>query len=283
VRKDSIPVEGPSQAVRRLAIRKGAALVLALTACQTVPPPRELPKGDPRPGALLARWSASVADREALRGIARLSVDAADAGAEGPLRVRSKQRIALARPARLRVEVQGLLGTTLAVLAVDGGEYAFFEAEGRHFEAGPVHDYLLWEIVRLDLSPAQAVEVMLGAPVLAPDEAVTGAFEVAGGVTRIRLGPGRSPRARELDLDADARLLRLAQWEGGDAPAWVASFDEYAPVAGAEFAHRVTLTTRSGARAVVSLSRVELNPPLSPDIFRLDRIGPMAAPAGEGG
>jgi hypothetical protein len=262
----------------------GAALALAVSACQSVPPLRELPAGDPRPGALLARWSASVKDREALRGIARLSVDAGSGGEAGaPLRVRSKQRIALARPAQLRVEVQGLLGTTLAVLAVDGSEYAFFESEGRHFEAGPVHDFLLWEIVRLELSPAQAVEVILGAPLVSPGAPVTGAFDVGGGVTRIRVGADREPGTRMFDLDAEARLVRFAHWEAGDAPAWVAHFEDYAPVAGAAFAHRVTLETQSGARAVVSLSDVELNPPLAPDIFRLDRFAPVAAPAGEGG
>jgi hypothetical protein len=225
-----------------------------------------------------------VAEREALRGVARLSVDAEAAGPDGEvLRVRSKQRIALARPARLRVEVQGLLGTTLAVLAVDGRDYAFFESESRRFESGPVHDFLLWEIVRLDLSPLQAVEVILGAPHLAPDHAVIGAFDVGGGVTRLWLGRERAQRSQALDLDAEARLLRFAQWEERDEPAWVARFEDYAPVAGAAFAHRVTLEMRSGARAVLSLSDVELNPKLSPDIFRLDRIAPVAAPAGEGG
>jgi hypothetical protein len=269
--------------VRGILAGTGVALALAVSGCQTLAPLREIPDGDPRPGALLARWSASVSDRAALRGIARLSVDAeAGVSGDGPLRVRSKQRVALARPARLRVEVQGLLGTTLAVLAVDDSEYAFFDSGTRRFEAGPVHDFLLWEFVRLDLSPAQAVDVMLGAPLLAPDHALMGAFDVGVGVTRIWLGPERSLRARELDLDAEAKLVRFAQWEGGDAPAWVASFEDYAPVAGVPFAHRVTLTTRSGARAVVSLSDVELNPELPPDIFRLDRVAP-AAPVGEGG
>jgi len=270
--------------VRRIARGTALALALALCACQSVPPLRELPAGDPRPGALLARWSASVADREALRGTARLSVDAEEGDAAGePLRVRSKQRIALARPARLRVEVQGLLGTTLAVLAVDGGEYAFFESDSRHFESGPVHDFLLWDMVRLELSPAQAVEVILGAPLIAADHAVLGAWDAGAGVVRIWLGGELSRRERALDLDADARLVRLAQWEGGHEPAWVARFEDYALVAGAPVAHRVTLEMRSGTRAVVSLSDVELNPTLAPDIFRLDRIAPVAAPAGEGG
>ena len=142
-------------------ILRGAALGLALlwVGCQA-PPLRRLPEGDPRTQALLARFTSRVADRKALRSSARLSVDSEREGPGGaPLRVRSKQRVVLARPARLRVEVLGLLGTTLAVLTVDDEEYAWFESESRHFESGPVHDALLWDVVRLDLTPAEAVEV----------------------------------------------------------------------------------------------------------------------------
>lgn len=264
-------------------IFRGVALglVFVLVGCQA-PPLRRLPEGDSRVDVLLARFNAHVAERLALRSSARLSVDSERDGVGGaPLRVRSKQRVVLARPARLRVEVQGLLGTTLAVLTVDDEEYAWFESESRHFESGPVHDALLWDLVRLDLTPAEAVEVILGAPQLADDLIVLGAWDVGGGVTRIALGePGGTP-SRSIDLDDRARLLRFAVFGDAKQPVWEARFDDYTLVSGSPLARRIRIETGAGTLAVLSLSDVELNPPLVPDIFRLEQAA--LGLEGEGG
>jgi outer membrane biogenesis lipoprotein LolB len=258
-------------------------LALVLCACRSVPPLRPLPEGDPRPDALLARWTSSVADRVALRGNARLSVDAERGGDGAPLRLRAKQRVVFARPARLRVEVQGMLGTTLAVLAVDGGRYAWFESGSRHFESGPVHDALLLQLVGLELTPEEAVGVILGAPRLDAALQVLGAWDAGEGVTRIALGLPGGDAERSLDLDADARLRRFVVLAGADTPGWQADFGDYSLVSGAPLARRVSIETGAGTSAVLALSGVELNPTLTPDIFRLDRVAPEAQPAGEGG
>ncbi len=264
-------------------IFRGAALGLAfvLVGCQA-PLLRRLPAGDPRADALLARFTTRVSERLAMRSSARLSVDSEREGPDGvPLRVRSKQRVVLARPARLRVEVQGLLGTTLAVLTIDDEEYAWFESESRHFESGPVYDALLWNMVGLDLTPAEAVEVVLGAPRVAGEFVVLAAWDLGGGVTRIALGePGGAP-TRSIDLDDRARLLRFAVFGDTKLPVWEARFDDYALVSGSPLARRIRIETGSGTHAVLSLSNVELNPPLTPDIFRLERVA--LGLEGEGG
>lgn len=267
-------------------LTRGAAACLALAACgcQTMPL-RPLPKGDPRPAARLARWTAEVAGRQALRGSARLAVDAPHGAADGgALHVRSRQRVVLARPARMRVEVQGLLGTTLAVLTVDDTRYAWFEAGSRHFESGPVRDGLLWDLVRLDLTPAEAVDVILGARELSGGLPVTGAWDAGDGVVRIAFGRADGSARRSLDLDDHARLRRLAVVGDGVSPGWEARFDDYATVSGTPLAHRITVETDSGTRAVLSLADVELNPPLTPDIFTLQGLAPEGVvPEGEGG
>lgn len=264
---------------------QGLPLLLFLTAACATPGPVPLPPDDPRPAALLARWQDQRDGRSALRGNARLSVDAHDPYADDDLRVRSKQRVVLARPARLRVEVQGLLGTTLAVLAVDDSAYAFFDADSRRYESGPVHPDLLWNVVRLDLTPREAVGLLLGAPDLPEGLRILGAHDVGEGRTRITLGaPGGDAPLRSLDLDGEARLRRYAVWSGTPEPEWTAWLDDYEDVGGTPLAHRVSIETKGGARAVVSLGSVELNPSLSPDIFRLDRVAPAASGAnGEGG
>lgn len=256
-----------------------ACVALLVLACKA-PPLVPLPPSDPRPGALLDRFLERASQRESLRGSARLAVDAEAQG----VRLRSRQRVVLARPARLRVEVTGLLGNTLAVLTVDDEDYAWFEAQSRHFERGPVHPGLLWNLVRLDLTPDEAVSVILGAPRIPEDHEVLGAWQLGEGATRIALGgPGGPPR-QSLDLDVEARLLRFEQW-GDDpaAPLWRAGFGDHAEVDGVILAHTVTIETRGGTRASLSLSGVELNPALDPDIFRLDAIAPLAEEAGEGG
>lgn len=256
-----------------------ACVALLFVSCKA-PPLAPLPPADPRPRALLERFVERASGREALRASARLAVDAEAHG----VRLRSRQRVVLARPARLRVEVTGLLGNTLAVLAVGDEDYAWFDAESRGFETGPVHPALLWNVVRIDLTPAEAVSVILSAPRIEPGLEVIAAWDAGEGVTRIALGAPGGPPHQILELDAEARLLRFEQWAGGGGqPLWTAAFSEHAPVDDAVLAHRVAIETRGGTHAVLSLSGVELNPALAPDIFSLDAIRPLSEEAGEGG
>jgi hypothetical protein len=130
-----------------------AALFVALglgSRLSSVPTQRPLPRRSP-PAALL-RIGRSVA--RALRGSARLAVDG-----EG-LEVRARQILVVERPARLRVEVQGLLSQTLAVLVTDGPRYQLFRAENRSFESGDVHPGLLWQVASLALTPEEAIELV---------------------------------------------------------------------------------------------------------------------------
>jgi outer membrane biogenesis lipoprotein LolB len=194
------------------------------------------------------------------------------------VRLRSRQQLFLERPARLRIEVEGMLGTTLAVLAVDGEHYAFFESDTRRFEQGPLPDDLLWRISGLALRPQEVVEVVLGAPRLDAGLVLRGAFAAPDGGVRVDL-EGDDGSRRALHFDAEGRLR---EWVARDPEraAWSARYDDYAPVAGEPLAHRVSIDTGS-ARAELSLRDLELNPPLPADIFRLD--GLAARSGAEGG
>jgi len=153
--------------------------------------------------------------------------------------------------------------------------YAWFESGSRYRESGPVHDALLFDVVRLDLTPAEAVAVILGAPPVG--DALLGAWDAGDGVTRLALGPPGGEPQRSLDLDGQARLRRFAVHATAGARAWEARFDDYVLVGGTPLAQRVSIETGSGTNAVLSLANVELNPALPPDIFRFE------LPAGEGG
>jgi hypothetical protein len=223
-----------------------------------------------------------VGERTALRGNARLAVDADRAGADGgDVRFRSRQALVLAWPASLRVEVRGLLGNAVAVLTTDGDRYDLFQAEDRSFETGPVHDSLLWEVARLALTPAEVVDVILGAPQLDAALAPSGAFDAGDGRVRIALSDASGMLRRQVDFDRDGRLRWLQQRRGSGAVAWEARFDDYAQVDGTPLAHSVSIELREGStRARLTLSRVELNPELPPDIFRLDALESSVAEGG---
>jgi hypothetical protein len=246
------------------------ALIALATGCVSTIPATPLPAADPRPAALLEAWHAHTAGRAALQAVARLAVDAPGAGANGgDLSFRSKQRMWLARPAQLRVEVLGFLDTTLAVLVTDGERYSLFQSQEQRLEEGEVYPELLWDAARLALTPAEAVEVILGAP--EPDAGLArGAAYLVGERVRIALvDPGGAVR-RWVEFGAGGELRRLAQADEQGGVAWEALFDDFAEIDGAPFARNVALRSSSGrAQAELVLRTVELNPNVPADIFRL--------------
>jgi hypothetical protein len=246
------------------------ALVALATGCVSTIPAKPLPESDPRPAAMLAAWRAHASGRESLRAVARLAVDAPGAGNDGrDLSLRSKQRMWLARPAQLRVEVLGFLDTTLAVLVTDGDRYSLFDSQDQHFEEGPVYPELLADAAHLALTPAEAVEVILGAP--EPDAGLArGPAYLVGERIRIELtDPGGRVR-RVVEFGAGGELRRLAQSDEAGGMAWEALFDDFAEVGGAPFARDVALRSESGhSHAELVLRSVVLNPDVPVDIFRL--------------
>ncbi len=254
--------------MRRLA--PWLALAALATGCVTTIPATPLPANDPRPAALLAAWRAHAAQRTALQATARFAVDAPGAGADGrDLALRSKQRMWLARPAQLRVEVLGFLDTTLAVLVTDGERYSLFESSEQRLQEGLVYPELLWDAAHLALTPAEAVEVILGAP--DPDAGLTpGAAYLVGERVRIELAdPGGRVR-RVVEFGAGGELRRLAQTDGEGQTVWEAMFDDFTDLGGAPFARDVALRSAEGrAQAELVLRGIELNPDVGPDVFRL--------------
>lgn len=265
--------------MRRLVIFAAAAL--AASACRTPLPPLErLPADDPRPARLLEGWERVAGARHAMRGRARLSVD----GGDGAVRLRSRQLLVLERPARLRVEIQGLLSQTVAVLVTDGERYELFRADDRSYQAGPVHPGLLWEQAYLDLTPAEAIELLLGSAASDPSLTPLAAYADGDGGVQLDLADARGRLRRRLHFDAQGRLRALeVSDEGGDV-LWQAEFDDYERVGAAEFAHRLGLqVARGDARVQITLEDVELNPELPPDIFRLRVPAEASAATARGG
>jgi outer membrane lipoprotein-sorting protein len=200
--------------------------------------------------------------RQGLRGRARIAVDSSD----GSVSLRGKQVLVLERPAHMRVEILGLPNQTLAVLVTDGDRFELFNTQNRSYETGEVTAALLWEQAHLALTPAEAIDLLLGAPAIDPELRPAAAFGDAEGRVRLDLE------------DLSGRLRRRELWR--------AEFRDYALLEGVAFPHVLDLEVATGGtRAEISLRDVELNPELSPDIFRLraPQAGAGVPQAGAGG
>lgn len=253
--------------MRRVAPLAALALLLSLSACRApVPTWRPLSADDPRPARLLSAWREMAASRHALRGRARLSVDARG----GDVKLRGQQVVVLERPARLRVEIQGLLGQTVAVLVTDGERYELFRADDRSYQTGVVHPDLLWQQAWLALAPEEAVELLLGAPAPGAGLVPGPAWSDREGDVRFDLVDAEGRPRQRARFDALSRLRQLDQLRPDGSLAWHAEFDDYADVAGRPFAHRVSVDVPDGdSRAEIELRDVQLDPDIAPEVFRL--------------
>ena len=250
--------------------RAAAALVaslLGLGACQSVAPvARPADAADPRWRSAILGWNERAREREALRGSASLAVDSEAAG----VHLRSRQRFALERPDRLRVEVLGFLDQSLALLCIERGRYELFRAEDRSVEQGDVHDRLLFEQAMLDLRASDAIELLLGAPLLDPTLAVARAYTLAGGASRLDLADDRGVRREEVEFDADGDLVAFGVYDERGGLEWRVRFGDLRAIGTQRLPHRIELEHAAPAsRAAIALADLELDPELSEDLFRL--------------
>jgi hypothetical protein len=255
--------ERPARA-RALAASVLAALIALACAGARGPRATPLPAGDRRPSALLDALARAGEARRSLRAIARLAVDGPAGGG------RARQILLLERPARLRVEILGLLDQRIAVLTTDGVDYQLYRAQDRSLTGGPVHDALLWEVAGLAVTPEQAVRILLGAPEPPAGARLAGGAELADGRVRLDLRAPDQLETTRLEFDAAGRLAGWA-WLGADGEALQeARFADYRALGDDAFPYEVELVDRTtGAEARVRFATVELNPVLAPALFEL--------------
>jgi hypothetical protein len=262
-----------------------AALLVAaslLAACRTVGPAEPalppLPAEDPRPAAFLTRLVLTAAERTSLRAGARVVI-------EGERRSSfAKQLLLLERPARLRLEIVGLLGQRVAVLATDGARYDLYRAERPTLESGEVHAGILWDVAGLALTPEEAVQLALGSPLL-PSEGtppVASAAELPDGGLRLVLrSPRESDPRRTLEFDAAGELRRYEVRAPSGELVFEARYGDYRDLGGSPFAYAIEVELpATKTHAEIQFQWVELNPTLTDDLFRLElrRGGALETP-----
>jgi hypothetical protein len=251
-----------------------AGLVLATAGCQSLPTATPLALDDTRASTLLAGLSSRNAERRALRGIARVSLDGPGGSS------RSRQVLVAERPEKLRVEVHGFLNQVVAVLVSDGHRFELLRSGEREPERGVIRPELLYEVAGLPLLPEEVVSVLLGVPSVGTDALPGPAWALSDGGVRLDLRG--DPEARRLEFDPDGNLRRLEVHAPSGQLLFVVRYDDYRPLTdapdpdpqtrSAPFAHDIALDfPQAKARARVSFQQVELNPELPPGIFALLR------------
>lgn len=253
-------------------MKRAACLVLVSIlgfGCQTIDPRLEpLDLFDPRADALIEAQIKRAESRQGLRAAMRMALDAPD------FRFRRPERIAVRRPALIRIEVLALFGQIAAVLVTDGVQYQRLDVKSRVFESGPVRDDLLWDMARIRLTPAEAVSLLLGALVPSPGTQRRGVYATEDGgivIEYSRPGSGNPARARErFEFDGAGLLRGVTHWADSGELTWQADFDDYREVSGTPFAFDVALRFPAvAAHARLEFDSVSFEAELSDALFVL--------------
>jgi hypothetical protein len=225
---------------------------------------------------MIAALEATAQGRRSLRGTARVSIE----GQRGASFAR--QLVLLERPSRLRLEVLGVMGQRVAVLASDGARYDLYRAERAAIESGEVHPGILYEVAGLPITPEEVIELALGAPLAASgaSPSIAGASELPEGGVRVELGYRAGELRRTLEVGNDSALVRYAAHDPEGALILEARFSDYRPLGDARFAFHIDVSLPAAqSRAEIQFQSVELNPTLPAELFRLpQRTSSAGAP-----
>ncbi len=267
--RDRRPVRGFADQRREMQARRAIITLLFVSlfvvSCRTLPE-RVLEPDDPRALAVLAQWVSGAAARTGLRGRARIAVDSAD----GSIAVRGRQVLVVQRPDRLRVEVLGFLNQALAVVVTDGNRFEVLRTQDQSYETGELGPNLLWDEARIALTAEEAISVLLGVPVPDPGWVPTRVANDPRGLTSIDLADSAGVRKQRVSFGPHGYLIESLRFDPSGQAIWHAHFDDYREIHGEWLAHEIELDVTIGTtHAEISLSDVELNPPVSEDLFQL--------------
>ncbi len=252
-----------------------AGLVVALLASSCATPRSvderqgsaiDVPLDDARIVALAGALVATARDRNSLVGSAHLSLRSPD------LRFSRPQRMALERPARMRVEVLALFGQVAAILTTDGRRFQVYEPGESRVQDGLVSAGLLWEVARVDLEPEEAVGVLLGVPLQSGAELV-GARQLEDGTLLLAYRPPLLESRRIFEFQPPAYLTRVRERDPDGSLVWEVAYTDYRELGERAFAHAVAIDfPRVDAAAEFQFEGVELNRVLPASAFELPAL-----------
>lgn len=170
------------------------------------------PYPPPRAADLLAHLQRRAAPLSSLRARAKASYK------EGAVRVSVTVSALAQRPDRLRLAGENALAGPLMTLATDGKQFQLLDVRENRFFSGPAAPCALSRVLRVSLTPREAVEVLLGGVAL-PEPPAEAALSWDGrdGGREVLTLRGADGRTLVLKLDAAARIWDLREAELRDA------------------------------------------------------------------
>jgi len=262
-----------TRASKPVALLAASLGLVSSLACQALLPPRPydpfelgtpLAVDAPAVAARLASLAENTRSHTSLVAAAKLSLAGPDVNLNRP------QRLAARRPASLRVEILGLFGQVAAILVTDGQTYQLWDASSAETTSGEVTPYLLWNVAQVDLSPDEAVRLLLGDPTSGRDLDLVAAVALPGGVIALSLREPDGEGSRTVEFDPEGRVTRALRYDPDGTLVWDAAFGDYRDVGQYVLAHDLQIEFPSfDARASFRLDRAELNRPLPDGAFTL--------------
>lgn len=224
---------------------------------------------DPRPGRLMDELEELTQDRKALRGRARLSIDAPDLSFSRP------QRMAAERPGRLRVEVLSLFDQVAALVVTRDSAYQFYDVRSDRLEEGRTDPEILWRVARIDLTPEEAVSLLLGVPLIQPGLVLAGSRGYEDGSVAVSRRDDQGVERERYLFDREGRLIEMRRLSKKGEVVFTARYSDYRPLPTGEgqdgsFPFDLEMEfPRVDATARLDFKQVELPASLPSSLFEL--------------
>ncbi len=257
-----------------LALLAAGLAVASLGGCPRTLPPVARPYAAPS----AAELRAALAARSSVQAIE------AEARAEqvGPGRQRVKVKVSVwaARPDKLRLEIQGPLGSGAATLVTDGTRFSLLDSRQGRLFTGEARGCNVARLVQVELEPAQAVSVLLGEIPLEPGEAQASWDEHEGGreVLTIHTADGGEERVWLDARDHAWDPLRAERRDARGRLRWRIEHAEWSDSDGRRLPGRTTVRDeRRGTEIRLKWKDRSLDPMLRDEGFRLEPAPGMVA------
>lgn len=187
--------------------------------------------------------------------------------------------MAVERPGRLRVEVLGLFDQVAALVVTRDETYQFYDVRSGRLEEGRADPEILWRVARIDLSPEEAVGLLLGAPVIEPGLFLADARGYKDGRVAIARRDGRGVVRERYVFDSRGLLLEVQRLGSRGRIIFTAHYSDYRSLTGPEgsaenFPFDLKMEfPRVEAKAKLVFKQVDLSASLPNSLFELEMFG----------
>jgi Domain of unknown function (DUF4292) len=245
-----------------VARRIAAGALVLLAGCHPRQPPPDLSLD---PAELLAEVKAAQARVMSVQGRARVGVDSPGGGGG------TEQFLVAERPGRVRIEAYDFFGNVVALLAVEGGRLALYDARQRTFLRGAATPANLARLVPVPLPPEELVTLLCGSVPLLDGQAV--AAEAGDGLVVLTLRQGDLVQRLEVGPGAAILASRVRRiTAAGEVPAGLeAEFSVHRTRAGQRLPTDVAARLpQADVALTLHWRELEVNRPVDPSLFRPD-------------